>query len=786
MPFTAGVHKMKTMPVSATDRPGSRQRPSGTRRQTRRRAALLLALLLAVLTAMTSAAPALASPATTHPARATQNPSTPAVTVDLTSVTPDSVDANGTITIKGTVTNTSKVAMTWVQVSFWRSRDPITDPSALSSVLSSPITMPVGERWFGEKNEASMDNITDPEATQTFQPGQTASFQVSGTAKEMGLTTAGAYLVGVHVQATPVGRSRLTVGRARVLTVVSAATTKAALTPVVELSSRPAIGLDGTFMDDHLAGELTGRLTTLLSAAQNRQATVLVDPGLVDEVIAMAAGYTVDGRPGTGTQAAINWLAALTPVLQGGNAYRLPYGNADVVGAARAGHQVVLTRARDALAATSTGASGTAGSSSTSTNPAANLPLAVVDRAGALDRPSLTSIVDVLHPQVVLSSAADTTATSYSTSGTTLVPLSTDVLDGGPDHTSSPAQRRGRLLAQALLDSQDGRPVTTVVTTEKELAVVGLTATSTEPWLTLRSLSAAVGTPSTTNPLPARSRVPTVLQGSWWTDLEVAARHAAGWGDVLADPAQTTLKTDRALSRGVSVDLAAAQRSGWLTTAMSSATQLLSGTSINLHAAESFVMSSASNYLPLTVTNRLDATVRVKVVFTSEYPQRISVPTTQVVTIRSGETQTIRFSPRASSNGQVEMTAQLTSPAGRPLGVQHHFLIRATRMDDIGWVIIVISGAVLLGATLLRIHQVRHRQGTDAATLAEELTAGLEEATQHHESTSPTPAGSSTVGPDGATHDHLPEPRQEPGDSPGDASAPPSEAPIDPASGTGR
>jgi Sec-independent protein translocase protein TatA len=53
-------------------------------------------------------------------------------------------------------------------------------------------------------------------------------------------------------------------------------------------------------------------------------------------------------------------------------------------------------------------------------------------------------------------------------------------------------------------------------------------------------------------------------------------------------------------------------------------------------------------------------------------------------------------------------------------------------MDDIGWIIIVVSGAVVLGATLLRIHQVRSRQGTAASTFTKELTEGLEEASQHH------------------------------------------------------
>jgi hypothetical protein len=682
--------------------------------------ALLVSVLASLAGAATSPTTALASPTpqnSQRPSRTAQQPTDPSVQVTLTGVTPASVTAKGTITITGTVRNTSKVPMTWVQVSFWRSRDPITDPAALDSVLASPVTVPIGERWFNEKNEASIDNVTDPEATRTFEPGQQASFTVSGTASQMGLTSPGSYLVGVHVQATPQGQDRLTVGRSRVLTVVSDATTKARLTPVVELASRPSVGLDGTFMDDHLAGELPGRLGSLVAAATNRHTTVLIDPALLDEVTAMAAGYTVNGKPGTGTQAAKQWLAGLAPLLSSGRAYRLPYGNADVVGAAREDRGVVLSRSRTALSPD---------------NPASSLPLAVVDEAGALDRPALSLIVSQLHPQMVLSAAADPSRGSYSDAGTMLMPLTAGLTDGGPDQAAGPAQRRGRLLAQTALDSQAGRPVVTVVDTGAELDAAGLTATSKpEPWLTVTDLWTAIGTPSTSNPLPSSSKVPTVLSGSWWADQTAAARDAADWANVLDDPA-TTLKTARTLSRGVSLNLRDSERQNWLAQAMSSATQLLSGQSILLHAAESFVMSSSSNTLPLTVTNHLAETVRIKVKFTSEYPQRITIPTTSVVTIRSGETQTVRFSPRASSNGVVGMTAQLTGPGGRPLGSPRSFLVRATRMDDIGWIIIVVSGAVVLGATLLRIHQVRSRQGTAASTFTKELTEGLEEASQHH------------------------------------------------------
>lgn len=644
-------------------------------------AALCLAIALMVLGALVAAPPAQAA--------------TPAVQVAITDVSPDTVDADGTITIKGTVTNTSTSTMKWVQASFWRSRDPIASVSSLNSLASSPPTVPVGERWFHEPDEASIDNITDAGGHASFKPGQRSTFSVRGTASAMGLTAVdAAYLVGVHVQAYPDDGSRLTVGRARVFTVVSGPSTRAELTPVIELSTIPSVRVDSTFSDDHLAADLTGRLSELVDQATSRSATVLVDPALVDEADAMAAGYTVNGHTGTGTRAAKDWLKKLAPLLTSGRAYRLPYGDADVVGAARQDHTTVLARTRTALS---------------SQNGASKLPLAITDEAGALDTPTLNRITSQLSPSLVLTSAVPA-GTATVKGAADVVGLSPSLLAGGPDRATSAPQVRGRLLAQALLMNRADTPAITLVRDQ-----TGLAATATASWLSGESLDSTLAGATGAPDLPARSRTNTVLRGTWWADQITAASDAADWGNVLGDAPATDLKTARALSRGISLMIPSARRQDWLAQAMSPATELLNGSGVTLHSTDSFVMSSASNEFPLTITNRLTDTVSVKVTFTSQNPQRIDIPDTQVVTVGPQESQTVKFKPQASSNSVVEMTARLATPSGRPLGTPAGFLIRATRTDDIGWILIIVSGAVVLGATLLRVRQVS-RRGTRART----------------------------------------------------------------------
>lgn len=644
--------------------------------------AVLLTVLLGVVGAFCGVAPA-------HAAE-------PAVGVNITDISPATVDAKGSITIRGTVRNTSSVAMSWVQASFWRSRDPIADTDSLDSLAASSPTVPVGERWFHEPGDKSLANITDPDGTKVFKPGESASFTVTGTASSMGLTTTdAAYLIGVHIQATPAGHERMTVGRARAFTVVSGPSTQARVAPVITLSSDPSVRIDGSFSDDHLAPELTGRLDRLITEAATRRSTVLVDPGLVDEVTAMAAGYTVNGAKGAGTQAAKDWLAKLTPLLKSGRAYRLPYGNVDVVGAARAGHSTVITRSAKALDVK---------------NPARTLPLAVTDEAGALDRPSLARITSMLKPSLVLT-AAIPAGPAHVQNGAAILPLSPSLLAGGPDGKVSPGQLRGRLLAQSLLMTRQKLPAATLVEDVAELDATAPLSGSAS-WLSLTDLSESINSAeNTASPLPARSKAATALAGDWWADQVSAAADAVDWGNVLGDSPTADLQTARVLSRSLSLSLSSDRRRAWLRAAMEPATDLLSGSGVQLHSAGSFVMSSASNDFPLTVTNNLTETVKVKVTFTSSSPQRIGIPDTQVVEINPQESRTVKFSPRASSNSVVEMTARLASPSGRELGPEATFVIRATRMDDIGWILIVVSGAVVLGATLLRVRQVRRRNG---------------------------------------------------------------------------
>ncbi len=46
------------------------------------------------------------------------------------------------------------------------------------------------------------------------------------------------------------------------------------------------------------------------------------------------------------------------------------------------------------------------------------------------------------------------------------------------------------------------------------------------------------------------------------------------------------------------------------------------------------------------------------------------------------------------------MQAHLSTPSGRLLGSQSTFVVKATQMDGVGWIIIVVSALVLIVATV--------------------------------------------------------------------------------------
>ena len=626
------------------------------------------------------------------------------VRVELTSVTPLALTSGGTVTIKGRVTNTSSKPMRQVQVALWRELAPVHDAADFERLLHSAWDDPEGERMVNP--ESAYFTITSDKRP-TLAPKATAEFTVSAPVDELRLSSPGpgkVYLLGVHVRAIPHGDRNQTVGRSRVFMPMPGPRTTAKISPIVQLSSAPSLAVDGTFTDDHLAGELGGRLETLLRAAELPGATVLVDPALIDEVTAMTDGYQVgnDKVPDTDARAqrASAWLARFhvlrsTGATRGGAIYRLPYGNPDLENAASLNRVEVRTRALAALP---------------KNHELAPLPLAIWPNSGAFT-PTLRKFVAPMKPRVLLEPSGNPGVFAPDTA-TTLLRYDTSIVDGGPgpDPSGTEAQRTGRLLSQLLV--QETPSLLAVRTAAEAASLLDLPA-----WVTTvgtGDIATTLRAPQPTIPTPARGlALPFDLINS-------EHRLLLDWHDLLGTEGGGHLVADQMASRAANPALSASgRRQAWLTRATASVPPSLHQGQLKVTIARSIVMGARTTSLPATITNNSPVPVRLRVQMVSDNPQRLTIPDTELITIPPNSSRSVQFTPKATGNGVVEFTALLTTEAGRTVGQPTRFSVNATNFGQVGWMIIIASGVVVLGGTAMRIKQVqRERAKAPAADVA--------------------------------------------------------------------
>lgn len=676
--------------------------PTRARRDALRRVVASVLLVLASLPGLPQAA---LPRALADPTPAAQ----PIVTVTLSQVSPSSPKATDTLTITGTVQNTSSSNLSLVQVYLWRSTDEVGDTDSLSDVLASEPDNPLGRRLVTDKSWFDVTDVDDeksqvvPSGKKVLAPRESAKFTVTAPLQgDAGLGLGeGVHLVGVQVRGQVAGRDELqTLGRARDLVTVAPASTATTVTthPVVLLDTRPSLLGGQVLADDHVSQELDGRLASLLRLAQRAGTTVLVDPALYDTLTAMSKGYTVHATPAPsatalahGQRAAQAFLAALQPLLVSGSAYRLPTGNPDVRLAVSAGHTDVVTAA----------------ATLPSSHRLASLPLAVVPTDGILDDQTVTFLKQ-LKPSVVLASNLSSVTARQSVSGLSVVRYSIDVFGGGPSPapTGTVPQVVGRLQAEQRL----GRDVTSVATTAAQ-ADAELAAASWRRPATLAALLSAnsavdgsVVAPTSSDSAPSLVQVVSAVQDDITT-----------WNELVDRPADVDRLRADLLGPALSARWAgnAGATRQWLTAAEQQRGLRSTSGSVSLRATASFVTSSTVQEIPVTVTNSLRYPATVRIDFTSESPQRIDVADSEAVTVSPGDSETVKVRVTARANGDVGVQARLVTTSGRPVGSPVAMTITSTQAGRVGWIIIITSGVVLLAGTATRIRQVQRERRED-------------------------------------------------------------------------
>ena len=498
--------------------------------------------------------------------------------------------------------------------------------------------------------------VTDASTIQEIDqiaPGERADFTVRAsisqlTTEDDPLTTDDAvYLIGAQVRGSLTGNAaRSTLGES----VFPVAATRRQLesSAIVTLTAKPSPEPD----DPALAADLGGRLDTLLTSAERPDVQAAIDPALYEAVTKLSASNAE----------ALRWLQRVDVLASAGRLWRLPYGNPDLARASASGVLPDVLKWSDL-----------AGSTALSGLPS----IAIVGKA---DDALLAHLKD--FDTVVVEGATGSKPGKPTVLGAVTEPAAqTDV---GPS-----AQAR-RIVEEFL---SVGTPLYVISTPETAAA------DTLDQWRTH------------TAPLPTRTDTLTLpsMQAEPWpavvAALKDAASAAALMGDLTTSPPEDLSPLG---AQAFSADFD--DEDSALAYLRATAPQSVDLDKVTLRAAGSFVMGSRTNTFPATLTNGLSVPIRVGVNFHSDSPQRIHVPDIQPVTIAPGESLAIDVKPEASSNGVSLVRARAVTTDGVEVGRPVTIEITATDFGRVGWIIILVSGAVVLGGTALRIRAVRREQ----------------------------------------------------------------------------
>lgn len=616
----------------------------------------------------------------------------PTVALEITGITITGSQPSDEIEVRGRVSNPAGSLVYGVRIALWRSRDPIDELDGLRRVSTAPpwgVILPGG-----------YDKIT--EQSDAFPAGATADFAVRATLAELGFDSPGhAYAIGVRALGTADGAGSFGNVGQTVTVVAVPGDQPVPVTRLVMLTAPPTKLTPGVFRNEDLAGELKGRLDTLLTAAEQPGMSWLIDPALFDEVADMASGYQVrrDGElvAGTGQAVAAGWLSRLL-ALDPRSGARTLFGNPDLTGAALAGDTDVLARSLAATARVSR---------------LNHLPLVLVP-TGAGYTPELAAYLSGTEADAVLARNLLTAGAWQTTAEGRPVLASAVSLDPAPATLAATQS----VLAETVVAGARGQ--LRILDDPSDLAADAATTTD---WMTPRPLGEVLaGTPTG---LAAFAPVaPATLAPDRFGEVADLEQDFAAYAQLVPD---STLPDEAAglLSRAVSAAWVddPSGRDGMLSAIDELVGREAMANAVSLDASPRFVMSSRTNQFPLTLVNHLDEAIRVKVVIDTDNPQRVTVPDTPLITIPARESASVTVQPEASGNGVAVARAWVTTEGGRRVTPSTRIIIEMTDLGFIGWVIVVTSGAVVLGATALRVRQVRRRPAPEVSDSPDEADA---------------------------------------------------------------
>ncbi|MCG0289403.1 DUF6049 family protein [Streptomyces sp. PSAA01] len=660
------------------------------------------------------------------------------VSVELASLTPAVIRQGGDLTISGRVTNTSgrRLGPAHIGVRIGAS-GAIDTRGGLSAVARRrPLTRADGPEVAGRTVRLA-----------ALPTGAERGFRLTVPVPDLELDDAGAYALTVNVvreggagAGTVLGLTRTHLSSYPDATRLEPLRTTV-LWPVLDAPRMEALTLRTqdsvlpVFRDDELTAAFGpgGRLRRLVEMGKGQPVTWVLDPDLIVQARAMAAGYRVARTPGDsdpqeategeGGEAAADWLAALRAAVRGREVIALPYADPDLASLARGGGaplagllrrasrtgRSVVDRALGVHARTGVGwpAGGELDDGIARYAKELGLDTVLASGAGVASEGELVS--EGATDDGAVSLEGGTTALRYDAA------IAAQLFASHPaaGAAGEPARLllRQRLLAETLTAARElpyaRRELVMVPPRRMSLAVARVLLTVVAEgrkagWLEPAGFTAALRKP-TAGRLRGFDGYPLARHASELPPARLAAvvrdrRRMRALAKVLSDARATAASVRAALARSVATAWradpsgAASYQEGvsrYLTASVAS---------VRLVPKSMVVVAGGSATIPVTVDNGLQQDLTgVELRVLSSRPERLNTRD-RAMPVRASRavSRTVRIRVKAYANGPVRLTAQLyTTADGLPWGAPMTFTADVRSVPS-GAVIFVLGGTALI------------------------------------------------------------------------------------------
>ncbi|HEY2238633.1 MAG TPA: DUF6049 family protein [Streptosporangiaceae bacterium] len=617
----------------------------------------------------------------------------PALVV-INSVSPQVARPGSTVTVSGTVTNTSHAALSGVSVVLRSSASSLASRSDLTSYAQGKL----------DADTAVGDPAT---VTASLARGATAPWKLSLSVTAIGISQFGVYPLAVQAD----DGAGAAIGVEHTFLPYWPGASAAGVTHPLQVAwvwpliSPPQQGVCTALTSNSLATSVAsgGRLNTLLStgsAYPKADLTWAVDPGLLASVSTMTRSYQVGAKTdcsGSGQQhastAAAQWLSGVRATAASQQLFTTPYDDVDVAAMTHQGLDNDLRSAYSLGRSTAGSLLGQSGSAGAIAWPADGLADSSVLGNLAVNKISTVILASSEMPSTGSSFRGDDAVTSTPTpTGTTMKVLLADstltsVLGSATSAPGSTFAVSQRFLAEtALIEAEDpGVARSVVVAPPREwnpssgLASDLLSETTSTPWLSPASLSALAGSAGsgsqTSRQAPPDNQISgNELTGSYLQQAGRLDRAVRSLKSILAQPKQQYLNQ---LSTGV----AATESSAWRGHGAANADGVamlhrvsgyLSGVNDKVQIINSgrITLVGSSGSLPLSIYNGLKEAIRVRLQASEPPNSRLTVSgytPKGLITIGAGQTETVKVAVKSSAVGSTNMELQLFGQNGRPL-----------------------------------------------------------------------------------------------------------------------